>query len=338
MANTLTIDKISTLLKAVLKDATGQDTSALDIKQLLTLGQTALKTGADPVIGAISQLLSRTIFSSRPYKAKFAGMRIPADQWGNWVRKIKTLDDPNDLTDNPYCDLTDGESIDQYTVRKPKTLQLNFYGQQAYEYEKTIFETQLDTAFKSADEFGGFISMILTNMSNKTEKTHEETARATIAGFMAGKIAQNADVIHLLSEYNTATGQELTATTVMQGSNYKSFLQWAFARLAVLSDMMEEYSSAYQTNNANGVFLQHTPKSYQRVYLNSQFMHQADMMAIADTYHDNFLKLAGDVEYVNYWQIFSKPQSINVVKPQYLAMMARLQRLLQTLLKITLSV
>lgn len=318
MANTLTIDKISTLLKAVLKDATGQDTAALDTKQLLTLGQTALKTGADPVMGAISQLLSRTIFSSRPYKAKFSGMRIPADRWGNWVRKIKTIDDPNDLTDNPYCDLTDGESIDQYTVRKPKALQLNFYGQQAYEYEKTIFETQLDTAFRSAEEFGSFISMILTNMSNKIEKTHEETARATVAGFAAGKIAQNSDVIHLLSEYNTATGQELTATTVLQAANYKPFMQWAFARLANLSDMLEEYSGKFQTNNDSGIFLQHSPKSYQRVYMNSMFMHQAEMMSIADTYHDNFLRLAGEVEFVNYWQIFDEPQKINVVKPQYL--------------------
>ena len=52
--------------------------------------------------------------------------------------------------------------------------------------------------------------------------------------------------------------------------------------------------------------------------MNSMFMHQASMMAIADTYHDNFLKLAGDVEYVNYWQIFDEPRKINVVKPQYL--------------------
>lgn len=318
MANTLTIDKISTLLKAVLKDATGQDTAELDTKQLLTLGQTALKTGADPVMGSISQLLSRTIFSSRPYSAKFAGMRIPGDRWGNWVRKIKTIDDQNDLTDNPYCDLTDGESIDQYTIRKPKALQLNFYGQQAYQYEKTIFDTQLDTAFQSADEFGRFISMILTNMSNKIEKTHEETARATVAGFAAGKIAQNTDVIHLLTEYNTATGQELTATTVLQSANYKPFMQWAFARLANLSDMLEEYSGKFQTNNDTGIFLQHSPKSYQRVYMNSMFMHQAEMMSIADTYHDSFLKLAGDVEFVNYWQIFDEPQKINVVKPQYL--------------------
>ena len=318
MANTLTVDKISTVLKAVLKDATGQETAALDTKQLLTLGQTALKTGADPVMGAISQVLSRTIFSSRPYKAKFAGMRIPEDKWGNWVRKIKAIDDPNELTDNPYCDLTDGQSIDQYTIRKPKAMQLNFYGQQAYQYEKTIFETQLDTAFQSADEFGRFISMILTNMANKIEKTHEETARATVAGFAAGKIAQNKDVVHLLTEYNTATGQQLTSTTVMLAENYKPFLQWSFARLANLSDMLEEYSGKFQTNNTDGVFLQHSPKAYQRVYINSMFMHQASMMAIADTYHDNFLKLAGDVEYVNYWQIFDEPRKINVVKPQYL--------------------
>ena len=318
MANTLTIDKISTVLKAVLRDATGQDTAALDTKQLLTLGQSALLTGKDPVMASISQVLSRTIFSSRPYSAKFSGMRIPADRWGNWVRKIKTIDDPDELTDNPYCDLVDGEAIDQYKVRKPKAAQFNFYGQQAYEYEKTIFETQLDTAFSSADEFGSFISMVLTNMSNKIEKTHEETARATVAGFAAGKIAQNTDVIHLLTEYNAATGQELTATSVLQSANYRPFMQWAFARLANLSDMLEEYSGKFQTNNTAGIFLQHSPKSYQRVYMNSLFMHQAEMMALADTFHDNFLKLAGDVEFVNYWQIFDAPQKINVVKPQYL--------------------
>lgn len=319
MANTLTIDKISTLLKAVLKDATGQDTAALDTKQLLTLGQKALKTCADPVMNAISQMLSRTIFSSRPYKAKFEGMRIPGDQWGNWVRKIKTIDDPDELTDNPYCDLNDGQSVDQYTIRKPKVAQFNFYGQQSYEYEKTIFETQLNTAFNSAEDFGAFISMILTNMNNKIEKTHEETARATVAGFAAGKIAQKADVIHLLTEYNTVTGLELTATTVMQPANYKAFTQWAFSRLANLSDMLTEYSSLYQTNSVDGVFLQHSPKSAQRVYLNSMFMHQTNMMALADTFHDNFLRMAGDVEYVNYWQIMADPQKINVVKPQYLA-------------------
>ena len=138
--------------------------------------------------------------------------------------------------------------------------------------------------------------MILTNMNNKIEKTHEETARATVAGFAAGKIAQKTDVIHLLTEYNDLTGLELTATTVMQPENYKAFTQWAFSRLANLSDMLTEYSSLYQTNTADGVFLQHSPKSAQRVYLNSMFMHQTNMMALADTYHDNFLRLAGDVD------------------------------------------
>lgn len=319
MANTLTVDKISTVLKSVLKDATGQDTAALDTKSLLTIGQKALLTGSDSVMNAISQVLSKTIFSSRTYTAKFAGMRISDETWGNWVRKLKVVDTPNELTDNEYLDLVDGQSIDQWKVYKPNVYQTNFYGQQSYQFAKTIFETQLNTAFNSTDEFGQFVSMILVAANNKIEKTHEETARATIAGYIAGKIAgSSADCIHLLTEYNTATGLSLTATTVMQPENYKAFIQWAYSRIANLSDMLEEYSSKFQTNIGDSVFLQHTPKANQRVYLNSNFMHQATMMAIADTFHDSFLSIAGDVEFINYWQIFDKPTTINLTKPNYL--------------------
>lgn len=330
MANTMTIDQISTVLKAVLKDATGQDTSALDISQLLTLGTTTLTTGSDPVLSAISQVLTKTIFSNRPYNAKFKGIRVDGDRWGNWVRKLKIIDTPNDLQDNPYTGLTDGQAVDQYTVNKPKALQLNFVGQQVYQVTKTIFSTQLDVAFNSAEEFERFISMVLTYVNNKVEKIHEETARAAIAGVVAQVatgitdgsmyVATSASKgsgsdVHLVTEYKAEKGiSDDTAVDTLD----PDFVRWVYARIQRASDMMTEYTVKYQGNLTTGNFVQHTPKDKQLLYINSGFMRNAETSTMATTFHADMLKMIGDAELVNYWQEPTSPMTIRYSKYSYL--------------------
>ena len=62
-------------------------------------------------------------------------------------------------------------------------------------------------------------------------QAEENLARATVANFIGGKIASNAagvesgNIIHLLTEYNTETGQQLTKTTVKEPQNYPAFMQ-----------------------------------------------------------------------------------------------------------------
>lgn len=318
MANTLSIDQVSTVLNAIVAQATGNAAIAsADTKDFVTVAQTGLLAGYDPLIGAISQVLSRTIFSVRPYTRKFKSLEADSITYGNHVRKLNIADKA--AQNDGRLPLTDGVAVDQQQVSKPTILQTNFYGAQTYERQYTIFKDQLDTAFSSPEEFARFISMVVQNVSDMIEQDHEQFARLTVANYIGGVIAgPNAanQVVHLLTEYNTATGLSLTATTVLQPANYPGFIKWAFARIAALSALLTERSEVFHTNVTGKPIQRHTPESEQRVYLYAPSKFGIESRVLADTYHDNYLSMAQH-EAVNFWQAIKTPDTINV-KPTFM--------------------
>ena len=63
--NTMTFQQIATVLTAIVKQATGQTVLApTDTASFVSVAQTALSVGNDAVMNAISNVLSRTIFST----------------------------------------------------------------------------------------------------------------------------------------------------------------------------------------------------------------------------------------------------------------------------------
>lgn len=99
--NDLTITQISTLLNSVVAQATGKSTiSTVNGADFATVAQMGLKTGYDPLLGAIGQVLSKTIFSIRPYSRKFAGLNVSNQRFGNITRKLNISDsDSKMMTD-----------------------------------------------------------------------------------------------------------------------------------------------------------------------------------------------------------------------------------------------
>jgi hypothetical protein len=319
--NDLSFNQLSTVLNSVVSQATGKAAlTPTNTGEFVSVAQTALKTGYDPILSAISQVLSRTIFSIRPYSRKFGGIEVTNQQFGNITRKLNISD--KDFEDDARTILTDGTAVDMFKVNKPNILQTNFYGANIYEKSMTIFRDQLDCAFSSPDEFGMFISMTMQNATDMLEQARENLARATIANFMGGKIVGDTNnVIHLLTEYNTLTGSTLTTSTVYLPANFKPFMQWVYSRIAAISAMLTERSKKFHINvtNFNGVdksIMRHTPLNEQKVYLYAPARFQTEAMVLADTFHDNFIKYA-DNETVNFWQAIDTPDTINV-KPTYL--------------------
>lgn len=316
--NDLTFNQLSMVLNSIVQQATGQQAQQVtNTAEFVSVAQTALKTGYDPVLQAISQVLSRTIFSIRPYTRKFGGLMVSNQQFGNIVRKLNIAD--KDWEEDSRFELTDQNSVDMYKVNKPSILQTNFYGANIFEKSLTIFKDQLDCAFSNPDEFGRFVSMTMTNASDMIEQAHENLARATLANFIGGKISgDTASVIHLLTEYNTITGLStpLTAETVYQPANFKPFMQWVYSRVASLSSLMTERTQKFHINVTGKEISRHTPVNKQKVYLYAPARYQTETMVLADVYHDNFLRMA-DNETVNFWQSIDKPDEINV-QPVYL--------------------
>ena len=317
--NEMGFNQVSATLNAIQQQVTGQTniTPITNTQDFISVAQVTLKSGYDPVLNAISQMVSKTIFATRPYSRKFRGIFVDNAAYGGHVRKINYIDQP--AVDDDAYSLADASKPDMYEVRKPKVVQTNFYGYNTYSDFVTRFREQLQVAFSGPEQLGEFFANLMTEWSNKHEQFHETMARTAILNFIGGKLAgDTSNVIHLLTEYKAFTGDDtLTAQTIYRPANYKAFVQWMYSRIATITDMMTERSSKFHTNLDGGrTFMRHSPLRDQRVYLYSPTRYQTEMMAIADVYHDNFLKLSEN-ETVNFWQSISTPDTIKIT-PTYL--------------------
>ena len=329
MANDLTFNQISTILNSICAQATGQaQITPTNTSEFVAVATTTLKADYEAIYKAISTVLGRTIFSMRPYYAKLRGMQVTDGMFKLHTRKLQlsdnTFDDnqsvkwPLTYDANQSPPLGDGESVDMQKIKKAKPLQTNFYGMNTFQDHYTIFDHQIDVAFSSPDELGMFWTMILQNITDRFEQARENLARGILAN-MAGACAALNDggrVIHLLTEYNTRTGQSLTTTTVYDPANFPGFVRWAFGRISSLSALMTERSTKFQTTITGSPIMRHTPVERQRLYIYAPEEMQMRANVLSTTFHDNFLRLA-DHEMLNFWQSIDTPDGINVV-PGYI--------------------
>lgn len=313
--NTMSFEDAAAILNNIRKQVTGETAAApINTSQFVSVATTVLSAGYDPVMGAITQMVSRTIFSIRPYNRKFGGIKMDKEQWGAIVRKLSIAD--KDWETDTHFALVDGQSQDHYKVNKPNILQTNFYGANVYEKCVTIFKNQLDNAFSGPAEFGRFIAMVTQNIMDMIEQCHESIARMTIGNFIAAKVSQSNGVIHTLTEYNAETGLSLTATTVYDPANFGDFCKWLFARIATLTSLMTERSQEFQINVTGKAINRHTPYADQKVYMYAPIINELRARVLSGSFHPEFIDYA-DVEAVNFWQSIKSPMRLNAT-PVYM--------------------
>lgn len=325
--NTLTFEQCSTILNSFVQQATGRSSVISTEADFISVAQTALTLGKDVIFNTLSNVLARTIFAIRPYSASMKGLEKSLPQWGAYMRKFNIVASDwkdDDAYKYPVTyDATEsdptgnGGSVDPWIINKREFIQTNFLGQSVFSDHYTIFEDQLETAFRNSEEFGQFLSMLTTDMSNKIELAKENLSRGLVSNFIGGLIAENnsSRVVHLLTEYNTATGGSYTATSIMLPANFAPFMKWVYGRIAGIASLFKEMSTRYQTTLNSKPVPRHTPYNKQKMYMLGQDRYQMDARVLADTFHDNYLKYA-DVETVNFWQGIETPDKI-IVKPTY---------------------
>lgn len=310
--NTMAIEQAYSLIQSIHNQVTGNNSLApVDTSSFISVAQQTLQAGYDNVLAAISQVVSKTLIAVRPYQRKFKGLEVTTERWGGIIRKINFLD--VGPSPDPTYNLGNLTTVDQYTLQNPQVAETQYVGSNVYMGQYTIFTKQLDEAFSSPERFAEFMSGLMTHFSNEREQWLEDNSRAILMNLITAKADLAIDMIHLLTEYNSATGLSLTSTTVRQPANFPAFCKWAYARVAQVSALMTERSVKFQLP---GLYIyRHTPVADQKVYFNADFLQHMTAEVLADTYHDNFLRLA-DVEGVNFWQAIDSPLSISA-KPVY---------------------
>lgn len=341
-----TINQIAEIANEINKEAYGSSANAINASNFVSVAQTQLLQNYDVLTSAISQVLSKTVFSIRAYDGAFKGLQKDAIKWGNHVRKINYLS--LDLADNDEfknktsemggVQATNGavlDGVDPWKIRPQGVVQTNFYDGSTYSTWGTFWKDQLDQAFSGVEEFGSYVAGQMNERRNELVSTRENLARTALLNLIGGVVwsekSDNAEtslgvgknnVIHLLTEYNKETGQELTKTTIYTAENFKNFMQWVFAKLSTTIRLMEFRSGLYHfdvlssadTSGESHVYTlkRHTPRSNLHMYMLTDFINKSETMALANTFHDDYLKNVGDYETVPFWQTPLAPSSINI--------------------------
>lgn len=329
--NDLTLYQASTVLVDIIQQATGKKViDPVSPGEFTSVATTALKTAADPIMNALSQMWGRTIFAVRPYKEKFASLYMDMNRWANVTRKISFADKdiknderfvwPAGYDSTETVPNGDGSSIDMFRLSKDDPIQTNFYGQSVYEDVRTEFLSNLETAFRGPEEFMRYNAAAVLSRANKLAQYRENIGRAITLNligslyYIASSVAPLGDssrVIHLLTEYNAATGLSLTSQTVLQEANYAAFTRWVYARIGNLVDLMSERSTLFQTTVNSKVINRHTGAEDLRIFILSKYLRQMDSMAKSITFHDDLLKF-GTVESVAFWQDIRTPDQVDL--------------------------
>lgn len=318
--NTMSFEQSAAFLTALYQEATGQQPTIqiATPADFTTVGTTLMQGGYDPILSALSQVLDRTIWSIRTYSEKFRSLNVDSAKWGAVVRKINFIDTALDTQDDRLT-LTDGSSVDQYVVKKPKVVQTNFYGATQYQDHITIFRDQLDSALQDAAEFGRFMAGVMNNLMSKLTQIREAEARGLLGNFIAAKAGyDSANAINVLQAYYDETGVTLTPATMFDVTNYTAFTRWLAGFMETLTDKMGERSLKYHMNITGKELMRHTESRFMRKYISANVYNHINAAVASGLFNEERVtKLLDGAEKVSYWQNIEDPYTVDAT-PAYL--------------------
>lgn len=284
--------------------------TVVDEQGLVALGNTVLSTNTNTenFLNVLAQRIGKTIIEDRKYESMFKGLVKGKLEWGNVVQKIKFGLMPVEA-DESYG-LTDGSSVDQWKVAKPKAKQSLFTSDTPWQIHVSIQDEHLREAFTSAESMGAFIQGILVSFQNSIETAIENLGRTATCNLIAELMGTSRE-IKLVTLYNTAKGltdtNKLTAATARYNED---FLRFAVAEINKISSKFQSMTKGVYND---GTVETHTPKANQSMYVTTDFESLLETQMQYAAFHDGYVKLDKFVE-VAFWQSIKAPESINVKK------------------------
>lgn len=341
MARVLTTKDAYAIINLLVKEATGQDATiqAVDPSTFVSVGETILASGVENTLNALSLVLGRTFVAVRPYNAKFATINaINSGLYANRLRKISfysrgaVIDGASntDLRTNfapGYDNGTNGTNAvtgnpnsapSMWEQHPPIPLELNFGGSSEWQTATTVYEKQLQVAFRSPEEFAEFVTGIMTEKGNDIESMKEAFNRMTVLNAIAGCYDMNEteSVHNMTTEYNTYFGTNYTTQELLT-EHLTSFLEFFTATVKTISDRMTNRSAKYHwspSKTVGGVsytLLRHTPKNRQKLMVFNPFWIKAEAMVKPAVFNERYLDF-GNFEGIDFWQNELDPSAIEV--------------------------
>lgn len=339
MARSLTATDAYQIINLVAKEATGQNPTiqAVDSSTFVSVGETILNTGYENTLNALSIVLGRTFMAVRPYKAKLRIVNaLNSGLYTNRMRKVSFYSRDaqasgafnTNLYTNHAMGFDNGSNPSGGTPQslptmweqnQPVPLELNFAGRSVWDDSTTVYEIQLQQAFRNEDNFISFVNGIMVEKGNDIESQKEAFNRMTLLNYIAGLYdmnAYNGSAIDVVAAFNAKFGTSYTGAQ-LRSTYLKEFTEFMVSLIKQTSDALENRSKKYhwspakQVAGVNYTLLRHTPKAKQKLILHKPLLYDAEALVMPEIFNDNYLKL-DNYEGVMFWQNENDPAAIDV--------------------------
>lgn len=196
------------LINAISAELTGQAPAlvAEDTSSFVSVGESILRSGTENTLNALGLVLGRTMIAVRPYEAKLKIFNaLNSGLYSNRMRKISYYSRWDQASGafntNLYTNhamgydngSNGGNSLPtMWEQNQPIPLEMNFGGRSVWDDSTTVYEDQLQAAFRDESAFASFVAGILTEKGNDIETQKEAFNRATLLNYIGGLYDLNA--------------------------------------------------------------------------------------------------------------------------------------------------
>lgn len=299
----MTINQVSTILNSIQSQITG-DTAvgSLDLTGLISLGKSSIASDSykDKWISQLVDRIGKTILRTLKVKVLYPELLRHEYEFGAMIQKIDIQ--PFDAVDNDEWKIgANNYTPDQFAVAKPNVSQTFFTDANTFKFKVTVPDTQLKTAFTSAESMASFMGAVADTLETSMIMAVNNMNRTAVNNFIAEKIHADNGVIDLLNA--SAGGYNATLPSGDRFTSYAdAIIDAGFQRFAALKiknhiKYMDDPSTVFNVGNK----VRTTSPDDAHILLTTDFISASDVMLNSNVFHNELTKLTGFSE-VKSWQ------------------------------------
>ena len=297
------VTQLKDIVNTVTSEVLGkEDVVSEDLSNLVDVGNEIIDTdNVDNYVKKLIDRIGKVIFVNRLYAGGVPSVLMDSWEFGSIVEKISA--DMPEADENDSWKLENGQEYSQDTFYQPTVSAKFFNSKVTFDVKLSFTTQQVKESFSSVNELNAFLSMLETGVKNSMTVKLDSLIMRTINNMTAQTLykGQAMQKVNLLTAYNTATGQKLSADKALLDKDFLKFASLVIkkyqARITKMSKLFNQGEKARFTN-INDL---HT-------VLLSDFADSAEVYLMSDTYHNDTVSLPQH-ETVPYWQGSGKTYS-----------------------------
>lgn len=290
------VTQIKDLVNSSLKELNGSSVLLKeDLSNVVDVGTEIFDT--DNVDNFVKKLIDRvgsTVFNTRVYQGSAPSVLMSSWEFGSVLEKVDS--ELPDVEENESWSLENGKDYSPNIFYQPKVSAKFFNSKVTFDIPISFTRMQVKSAFNSASELNGFLSMLMNSVQNAMTVHIDGLIMKTINNMTATVLngKKGLQVVNLLDGYNAKSTVKLTAENALQNAD---FIKYANLVINTYRDRISKLSTLFNQGQKS----KFTPLANQHLVVLSDLASASKVYLESETLHDDNVKIT-NYDTVPYWQ------------------------------------